>query len=275
MDATTLQVISIAFVLMTALLVYTARYQQGRRGRRRNWRRMPALERLPGWTARSIEADKPLHCAFGGAAIGGEHTAAACASAEFFHHVIAGAQQSDSAPIVSTAAATTLPLAQDNLRRAWEGGALSRAQWYPAGERSLAYAAGLTAALQDSDEPAAHLLAGSFGPELALLLDAADRRGQGSLAVSDQLEGQAVAYAMADAVLIGEELFAAPAYVSEEGRAGIDAAALDAWRGLLILFLALLLLFNLARALAPQNWLILVLGGAVLLLLAAVLSRRG
>lgn len=274
MDQTTLQVYSVLFVAATVVLVYTARYFLGRRGRRRAQRQLAAVERLPGWTAQSIEANRPLHCAFGGAGIGADNTPAALASAEFFHHIITGANTADIAPIVSTASAATLPLAQDTLRRAWEGnGGLARARWYPGGERSLAYAAGVTAALHE-DEPAAHIIVGGFGAELALMLDAADRRGQGSLAVSDQLEGQAVAYAMADAALIGEEIYAAPAYVSAEGRAGIDAAVLDVWRGLLILGLTLLLLFNVSRTVVWLNWLLIALGVAVVIVIGVVLGRR-
>ena len=104
------------------------------------------------------------------------------------------------------------------------------------------------------EEPPAHILAGSFGPELALILDSAEQAGQGTLAVSDQLEGQAVAFAMADEVLIGEQMFDAAAYLGTDTSAHADARVKDIWRGLLIMGLAVLLLLNVTKQLQVANW---------------------
>ena len=205
MDDTTLQVYSVLFVAITVVLVYTARFFRGRRGRRRQ-RQLAGIDEIARWTTQSIETNRPLHLALGGAGVGGDNTPAALAGADFFHHIIRGADASDMPPIVSMSAPATIPLGQDTLRRAWrKGGTLSSAQWAPP---DLAYAGAVTVTTA-LDEPAAHVMAGSFGAELALMLDCAERRGQPSLAVSDRLDGGAVAYAMADEVLIGEELFAA------------------------------------------------------------------
>ena len=223
------------------------------------------------WTGQAIEANRPLHLSHGSAAIGSESTALALAQAEFFHHIIESAAASDVAPLVSTSAPSTVPLAQDTLRRAWAGdGAWTRAQWLPP---DLAYAAGLSATLH-KDDPAAHILAGSFGAELALLLDDAERRGQGTLAHSDQLAGQAVAYAMADEVLIGEEIFAAPGYATDDGRAQADAIVLDVLRALVIGGLAFALLIEVAKRSPDQNWLLIISVGAIVLVLLLLLLRR-
>ncbi len=271
MDQTTLQVYAVLFVFATALLAYTARYFQ-RRGRRRPQRRLAGMGRIAEWTSRSIEANRPLHLALGGAAVGGDKTAIALAEAEFFYHVIEGAQASDVAPIISTAAGSSVPLGQDTLRRALpEGGdSLSRVHWYP-GE--LAYAAAVTATMKE-DEPAAHILAGSFGAELALMIDSADRRGQGSLALSDRLDGQAVAYAMADEVLLGEELFAAAGYASEDGRAQADAIVLDVWRALVIMGVGIALLLEVAKRMPWLNWALVLSVSAILLVFGLLIYRR-
>ena len=270
MDQTTLQVYAVLFVFATVVLVYTARYFQ-RRGKRRAQRQMAAVARIGEWTSQSIEANRPLHLALGGAEVGKESTAVALAEAEFFHHIIERASASDVAPIITTSAALSVPLGQDTLRRAWAGGGyLSRAQWYPG---DLAYAAAVTAALQP-DDPAAHVLAGSFGPELALLIDSADRREQGSLAVSDRLEGQAVAYAMADEYLIGEELFAAAGYVTDDGRAQADGIVLDVWRALVIMGVTLALLLEVSKRMPWLNWALVVSVAAILLVFGLILFRR-
>ena len=279
MDATTQQLLSILFVLTTVVLLYTARFLQARRSSRRKLRKMAAFERLPAWSSRAIESDSPLHLAFGSAGVGEDNTATALANAELFHHLVARSGSADSPPQVTTSAAATLPLAQEVIDAAWAGdGWLTGAQWLPQGKRSLAYAAGAAAVLGDKAPPA-HILAGSFGPELGLMLDSANRRRGGTLAVSDQLEGSAVAYAMADEALIGEELFAAPAYVTDEGRASADAIVMDVWRALLMILVALALVLGAASqsaALSPQ---LLVFAGAVALVLGVLLRlarrRRG
>ncbi len=276
MDETTLQVYSVLFVLATAVLVYTARFLQARRARRsrRAQRQIAGIDLIPGWAGQAIESGRPLHLAFGSAGVGEDNTAVALAGAEFFHHLIQRVGDGDVSPIMSTSAAATVPLAQDTLRRGWSrGDALTRAQWLPQGRRSIGYAAAVSC-LIESERPPAHIFAGSFGPELALMIDSADRRGQGSLAVSDQLQGQAVAYAMADEALIGEELFAAAAYVAEAGEAPADAIVIDVWRALLIMGMSIVLLLEVARQLPWLSWQAVAVGSLLLLGLGLLVNRR-
>ncbi|MDE2774312.1 MAG: hypothetical protein OXI77_00095 [Chloroflexota bacterium] len=261
MDDTTLQVYSVVFVAITVVLVYTARYFQARRWRQRQ---LDGMKRIPQWITQSIESSRPLHLSFGNAGVGGDNTPVALAEAEFFHQVVRRAESCDMSPVVSLSAPTSLPLGQDVLRRAWlKGGALSRAQWYPP---DLAYASAISALMAD-DEPAAHIMAGSFGAELALMLDSAARRGQPSLAVSDRLDGQAVAFAQADHVLIGEELFAAPGSSSQDGGGHGDAAVLDVWRALIISGATILLMLEFSKRLPLLSWPLVAIGVAILLLL--------
>ena len=274
MDETTLRVYSILFILGTIVLVYTARFFRARRSHRLSQQQVVGFEHLPAWVGQAIETSRPLHLSFGSADVGGDSAVIAAAEAELFYHIIKAAQSSDVAPVISTSASATLPLCQDTIRRAWDGAdRQARAQWYPQGPRSIAFAAGLTATMQ-VDQPSAHILAGSFGPELALILDSAERSGQGTFAVSDQLEGQAIAFAMADEVLIGEQLFSAAAYLSHESSARADATVQDVWRGLLIILLAILLMLNVTRQLQMLSWQI-VLASALGLLTIGVLLYRG
>ena len=271
MDDTTLQIYSLLFVFATVVLVYTARYFQARRGRRRRQRQIASFEQIPQWTTQSIESNRPLHLAFGGAAVGGDNTPAALAEAEFFHQLIERATASDASPLITMSAPATIPLGQDTLRRAWpKGDTLSRARWLPP---DLAYAGAVTASMA-IDEPTAHIMAGQFGAELALMLDSASRHGQPSLAVSDRLDGGAVAYAMADHVLIGEELFAAAGYVSEDAPSRADAAVLDVWRGLILLGLSALLLLEFSKQLAVLSWPLVAVAAAILVVLSLISYRR-
>ncbi|MCY4539754.1 MAG: hypothetical protein OXE52_16190, partial [Chloroflexi bacterium] len=216
----------------------------------------------------------PLHLSFGSAGIDRENAAVAADDAELFYHTIKAAGSGDVAPVISTSSAATVPLCQDTIRRAWAGDdRRARAQWFPGGPRSMAFAAGLTATMQVED-PSAHILAGSFGPELALILDSAERQGQGSFAVSDQLEGQAIAFAMADEVLIGEQLFSAAAWLSNESTARADASAQDVWRGLLIALMAIMMLIEVTRQLQIASWSLVVGGALALIFIGLAFVRR-
>ncbi len=271
MDDTTLQVYSVLFVMATVVLVYTARFFQRRPGPRRKQRQLAGIDQIPKWTLQSIESNRPLHLAFGDAAVGGDNTPAALAEAEFFHHIIERANASDISPSLTLSAPASIPLGQDSLRRAWhKGGALSRAQWYPPG---LAYA-GAVAASMMADEPAAHIMAGSFDAELALMLDNASRRGQPSLALSDRLAGQAVAYAMADHALIGEELFAAPGAIAEAEGGGSDAVILDVWRGLIVFGLSAVFMLEFSKQSPLVSWQLVAAVAAILIVLGFIFYRR-
>ncbi|MCY4147638.1 MAG: hypothetical protein OXE95_10650 [Chloroflexi bacterium] len=271
MDLTTQQALSLLFVLATAVLIYTARFLQSRGGSRRALRPMSAFARIPDWSSQAIEADRPLHLAFGSASLGEDNTAIALANAELFQRVINQNGAGDTPPALSASAPATIPLASATVAAAWTGERGARnVHWYPQGKRAFGYAAGVTAVIGD-DEPPAHILAGSFGAELGLILDSARRKRQATLAVSDQLAGQAVAYVLADEALIGEELFAAPAYVAGEARAADAVIVMDVWRALLMILLTLALALGMAGQLPWLSWQLLVAAAVVALVFAAVL----
>ncbi|NWF71250.1 MAG: hypothetical protein HXY40_19385 [Chloroflexi bacterium] len=238
MDSTT-QVSAILILLLT--LVVNVLFSRRRR-QPFGLRSIPAFALLTPTIGAAIEANHPLHLSYGSSALGGENTVLALASSELFYQVARQAAIGDTTPILTTSAPSTLPLAQDTLRRAYQSRGLlnryhySSARWYPAGPRSLAFAAALTSMLRDDDVHAS-VLVGGFGSELALIAEAAARRDQTLIAASDQPEGQAIAYVLADEALIGEEMFAAGAYLDENPRASANAAVSDVLRWLLVLAL--------------------------------------
>jgi hypothetical protein len=207
-------------------------------------RRIPAYEQMPALVGRSIEADRPLHMSIGSAGIGGASTVVAVAGAELAYLLAQRAAIGDTSPILSLSSGSALPLAQDALRRAYQARgygdryAPTAARWYPSGRRSLAFAAAITAMMRHEDV-SGNVLAGSFGPELGLIMVSAQRQKLPVLAVSDQIEGQAVAYALGDAPLIGEELFAAPSYLDDDPNQSTRSVVTDVLRwGLILVMLA-------------------------------------
>jgi hypothetical protein len=82
---------------------------------------------------------------------------------------------------------------------------------------------------------------------LALIAAAAYRRDQPIIAASDQLEGQAVAFAVSDRPLIGEEIFAAGAYLGGESSQVGSIVTQDVLRWLLIAAIVITAALSFAR----------------------------
>lgn len=245
--ATELQVLALLVVLVafvTTLLV--------RRRRPTPLRPIDAYKVTPTLAAASIEAGQPLHVGLGGIGPGENDTVLALVAAEVAYYTSLPATVGDVSPIYTTSQTEMLPLAIDTLQRAYnarhmlEGYHPVNVRWYPSGQRALAYA-GAVSTLPGDDRLASNVLIGRFGPELALMLDASQRYNVPSIAYSTELTGQAIAYALADHALIGDEVYNAGAYLS--GRANLTnrSLTLDLLRWVLVFVMFVLFLINLIQ----------------------------
>ncbi|MBI1258766.1 MAG: hypothetical protein GC204_14955 [Chloroflexi bacterium] len=235
MDSTTQVITTLIIVLALVVTVIVTQFIR-RRKTAFPMRMISAYEAIPLLIGESIEAGRPMHVSFGSAGLGGSSTALTLASAELAYQIAARNQVGST--VITMSEPSALPLAYGTLRRAYASRqdrlSASSVRWYPAGTRSLAFAAALTGMLGD-ERVSGNVLTGSFGPEIALVLEAAARKRQSSIAGSVDLDGQAVAYAMADQALIGEELFVAGAYMGDSATQRGSVVTLDVLRWLLIL----------------------------------------
>ena len=235
MESTTQVITTLIIVLALAVTVIVTQFIR-RRKESFPLRMIPAYEAIPLLIGESIEAGRPMHVSFGSAGLGGSNTALTLAAAELVYEVAARNQVGST--VVTASDPSALPLGYGMLRRAYASRrdrlSASSVRWYPAGTRSLAFAAALTG-MQGDERVSGNILAGSFGPEMALILESAMRKRQSTIAGSTDLDGQAVAYAMADQPLIGEELFVAGAYMSDSATQRGSVVTLDVLRWLLIL----------------------------------------
>ena len=206
---------AILLPLLVALGLGLASFAVGRRSAR-SLRVMPAWRALPGMLEQAAAQGQPVHLSGGGAGLQGSDSLLALASAEALYQA---ARLAQGPVILTTSDSTMIPLGYEVLRRAQRARGFAGSmqagtlRWFPDGPRSLAWA-GAASALMSSEYVGANVLVGGFGPELALVAHAAARRGQPLLAASDQLDGQAVAWASADEPLIGEELYFAGAWLN-------------------------------------------------------------
>lgn len=205
-----------------------------------HFRHIPAYEVLPLLAADVVESNRRVHFGLGFSALGRTSTVTALTGAELIYRMVERFAIDGQTPILTLSSGTTLPLAQDTLRRAyayrqnadkWHS---ALAIWFPAGQRSLAYGAGAASLAADAGVDA-NVMFGHYGAELALIGENAMRRDQRLIAHSDVLEGQAVAFAQAESVLIGEELYAGPAYMDGNALQRGGIIALETLRWLVIL----------------------------------------
>jgi hypothetical protein len=203
-------------------------------------RPIPAYVVLPELAADAVESNFLLHFSMGSSALGETSTISALVSAEVIYRLAERLAVSYQTPLITTGSTITLPLAQDTLRRAFEHRQnmasyhTSAAAWYPQGPRSLAFAAGVASLSADKDA-ASNILLGRFGYEAAWIGESALRYDQGLIMHSDLVEGQALAYAQADHMLLGEELYVGPAYLNGSALEHGGVFALDVLRWLVIL----------------------------------------
>ncbi len=79
-----------------------------------------------------------------------------------------------------------------------------------------------------------NIAAGKLGPEVGLIAEAGQRQKAALIGGSSAPEGQAVLYAMTDSHLIGEEIFAAPAYLKEDKKTNAGLKTQDILRLILV-----------------------------------------
>ncbi len=199
-------------------------------------RRIPAYEALPLLAADAVESGHRLHFSLGTSAPATASTISALTGAEVFFRLAERIAIAERTPTFTLANPLALSLAQETLRRAYEyrqraGKWHSRlAAWYPEG---IAFAAGVASLSADRREHSLILL-GRYREELALLGESALRHDQHMIAHSDWLEGQAVAFAQAEHVLLGEELYVGPAYLDGNALERGGVIAIEALRWLVI-----------------------------------------
>lgn len=201
------------FVILSAILMASLAFL--RRKSTPVFREIPAFARLQKAIGLAVEEGSRLHISLGRGGLTTPQSAAELAGLEMLHRVAELTSASDRPPVATSGDGAVAILSQDALQVS-DQAVLSSGYDVTAarltGLTPFSYAAGTLLVMRD-EEVSANILIGNFGVEVALLTDAAERENSSSLAASDNLPAQAILYASAQDALIGEELFAAGAYV--------------------------------------------------------------
>ena len=183
---------------------------------RRVFRLIPPLQKLRRAIGRSVEDGGRIHISIGKSSIFSSTNASGLVGLSTLERIAQLSSVSDRPPVVTSGDGTLSILSQDALRAAYRI-ANAQDQYDPergrlAGATPFSYIAGTLPVIR-GERVYTNILLGNFGPEVALLSEAADQQNAFTLAASDALATQAVLYAVAQEPLIGEELFAVPAYL--------------------------------------------------------------
>ena len=179
------------------------------------FREIPAFARLRKAIGLAVEEGSRLHISLGRGGLTTPQSAAELAGLEMLRRIAELTSASDRPPVATSGDGAVTILSQDALL-ASERVTLSTGYDATAarltGLTPFSYAAGALSVMQD-ENVSANVLMGNFGVEVALLTDTAERENTSTLAGSDNLSAQAILYASAQDPLIGEELYAAGAYI--------------------------------------------------------------
>ncbi len=201
-------------------------------------RAIPALTRLYRAIGLSVEDGTRLLVGLGNTSLLTGSAGAPLAGLGMLRHLTERTSLSDRPPVAVAGEASLALLAQDSLEAGYQGAGAG--EFYQpttgrvAGLTPFSSAAGTLPILRDENVSAAVFM-GHFGVEAGLLADAAERENAFVVGSSDDLAAQSVWFAAAPEALIGEELFAAGAYLGANPSQTASLTVQDILRWIIIL----------------------------------------
>ena len=226
-----LSLLALASVLLIGLTLW-------RRRTPATLRVIEAYERLNKAVGIAVENGTRLHISLGRGNLFTARGGSALAGLAMLRRLTERTSVSDRPPIVTSGDASLTVLSQDTLQSGYRAAGAEDQYRFSTGRLTglspFSYAAGTMPIIRD-ENVSTNIFIGDFGNEAALLTEEADRENTNLIAASDNLSAQAIFYASAQDPLIGEELFAAGAYVGAGASHEASLNAQDILRWLIIL----------------------------------------
>lgn len=211
-------------------------------------REIPAYARLQRAIGLAVEAGNRLHISLGRGQLLSPQSSIGYVGLSILMRIARSTSISDRPPVSTVGEGSLGILSQDTQGEAakYLGVESDPMRSRITGLTPFSYAAGTLSFIQEEDI-GANMLIGSFGNEVALIADAAERTESMTLGGTDNLTGQAVLFATAQEPLIGEETYAGGAYLDAGDMHYASLHAQDILRWIiigLILIGAILKLFS-------------------------------
>ena len=237
---TSVDVAALAMLLIFVPL-FVALSLRAKGGRRIPLRPIAAYSRLQTLVSQGAESGEPIHVAMGVGRLGTDATLESLMGLTMFDYVARRASAANQPALGTVGDATLLPAAQAILQQAREDAGHGErytgreVQFY--GPDPLAYSAGAYAAVT-RQRPRGNALLGRFGAEGLWLAESAAGLGMTRLGGATDPSSAALLTISVDNPLVGEEVFAAGAYLHRPSHLG-SLATQDIFRVVAILSIIL------------------------------------
>ena len=229
--------IGFLLIFIVAIYYFTLRVRSG-------WaptlRRIRAFDTLKGLSGRAVEAGRDLHLSLGMGSLVNETTSDSLAGLAVLDYLAEQAATTGVSPTISMADPTVMLFAQNALRTAHADDPNRTEETYRhvrwIAPQPAAYAAGVMNLL-NIDQVEANVMVGNFGDEYLLMGETAARRGIAHVGGTSNPNVLPFIYASAQETILGEEIYAAGAYLQRRPAHIGSLAAQDMLRWLVALFI--------------------------------------
>lgn len=197
-----------------------------------------AYERLNRAVGLAVEQGTRLHISLGRGSLATTRGGSALAGLGMLRRLAERTSASDRPPVVTSGDASLAILSQDTLQSGYRAAGAEDQYRFSTGRLTgltpFSYAAG-TMSVEHDENVSANVVLGDLGAEAGLIAEASDRENSSLVAASDDLSAQTIFYLSAQEPLIGEELFAAGAYVGAGAAHQASLQVQDILRWLVVL----------------------------------------
>lgn len=233
-----MSIIELTIFLVSAILLLAVTFWK--RKSPAKLREIPALTRLFRTLGLSVEDGTRLHVSLGRGGLLDSRGGSGLAGLAVLRHIAERTSVSDDPSVASAGDPALGLLTQDTLQAGYQAAGVDELYIPTTGRVTglspFSYAAGAMS-ISQNENVSATIMLGHFGPEAALIAEASDRENILVIGASDDLAGQAVVFANSQDVLIGEELFAAGAYIGAGASHAASLTVQDVLRWFIILAL--------------------------------------
>jgi hypothetical protein len=210
------QVLGFSIVVFFAILIVIFSTKAIRNRYPPIFRKIESINRLKRAIGMAVEDGSRLHVSLGNAQLTDPSNTSALVGLSTLHRIGQLTSTSDLPPVCTTGSGSLLILSQDTLKKI-SIDTNTRAFFDPnhtgmVGATPFSYAAGMMEYI-DGSGVNGNVLVGNFGTEAGLMCETLDK-ARISVTGSDSITAQAIFYAATQDTLIGEELYALPAYLA-------------------------------------------------------------